>query len=100
MNTADVGLNMASCNPRYLHCTSPFQHHEGGRGIAQRILHLGVRWVAAITPRPLEHRLLPENNPGTHWRWGWVGLRASLDVLERRKISFPCRDSNPGPSSP
>jgi len=29
-----------------------------------------------------------------------VGLSAGLDVLEKRKISYPYRDSNPGPSSP
>jgi hypothetical protein len=30
---------------------------------------------------------------------GWAP-RASLDVLEKRKISCLCQDSNPGPSSP
>lgn len=30
---------------------------------------------------------------------GWAP-RASLDVLEKRKILFLCQDSNPGPSSP
>jgi len=29
-----------------------------------------------------------------------VGLRTDLDVLEKRKISYSYRDSNPGPSSP
>ena len=28
-----------------------------------------------------------------------MGLRAGLDVLEKRKISYPYRDSNPGRSS-
>jgi hypothetical protein len=27
---------------------------------------------------------------------GWVGLRAGLDVVEQRKMSCPCRESNPG----
>jgi hypothetical protein len=34
-------------------------------------------------------------NPGTHWIGGWVGLRASLDTGDRRKILRPCRGSNP-----
>jgi hypothetical protein len=29
-----------------------------------------------------------ERAPGTHWIGGWVGPRASLDDVERRKI-FP-----------
>jgi hypothetical protein len=28
-------------------------------------------------------------NPGTHWIVDWVGLRAGIDVLEKRKISYP-----------
>jgi hypothetical protein len=31
---------------------------------------------------------------------GLVGSRADLDVLQKRKISCPYRDSKPGPSSP
>jgi len=33
------------------------------------------------------------NIPDTHWVWGWVGPRASLDDLEKWNI-FPCWDSN------
>jgi hypothetical protein len=36
-----------------------------------------------------------ERAPGTHWTGGWVGLRARLDAVEKRKI-FLCRKSNPG----
>jgi hypothetical protein len=32
--------------------------------------------------------------PGTHWIEGWVGPRASLDTVEKRKISCPCQESN------
>ena len=31
---------------------------------------------------------------------GWVGPGPGVDVLEARKISFPCRGSYPGHSSP
>jgi len=38
-------------------------------------------------------------NPGTHRMSGWVGLAARLHVLEKRKISSPGQDLNPGSSS-
>jgi hypothetical protein len=34
-------------------------------------------------------------NPGTHWIGGWVGPRAGLDAVVKRKIPSPSRDSNP-----
>jgi hypothetical protein len=37
-----------------------------------------------------------ERAPSTHWIGGWVGPEAGLDVVPKKKISFPCRDSNPG----
>jgi hypothetical protein len=33
-----------------------------------------------------------ERAPGTHWIRGRVGPRASLDTLEKRNISCPCRE--------
>jgi hypothetical protein len=42
---------------------------------------------AVITPR--------ERAPGTHWIGGWVGLRAGLDTVVKRKIPSPRRESNP-----
>jgi hypothetical protein len=39
--------------------------------------------------------ILRENVQGTHWTGGWVGPRADLDAVEKRK-KFPlCRESNP-----
>jgi len=38
--------------------------------------------------------------PDTPWIWGSLGSRAGLDVPENRKISWPYRVSNSGPSSP
>jgi hypothetical protein len=32
---------------------------------------------------------------GTHWIGGWVGLRAVLDAVVKRKIPRPRRESNP-----
>jgi hypothetical protein len=36
-----------------------------------------------------------ERAPGTHWIGGWVGPRARLDAVVKRKIPSPYRDSNP-----
>jgi hypothetical protein len=41
-----------------------------------------------------------ERDPGTHWIGGWVGPRAGLEAVVRRKIPSPCRDSNLRSSSP
>jgi hypothetical protein len=34
-----------------------------------------------------------ERAPGTHWIGGWVGPRAVLDAVEKRKIHSPSRES-------
>jgi hypothetical protein len=49
---------------------------------------------ASFTPRPL---YLPprETAHHTHRTGGWVGPRAGLDAVVKRKIPSPCRDSNP-----
>jgi hypothetical protein len=54
---------------------------------------LGGEWMS-FTARPLYPR---GKNPLTHWIGGWVGLRAGLDDLEKRKF-LPHRDSNSDPS--
>jgi hypothetical protein len=36
-----------------------------------------------------------ETAPDTHFTGGWVDLRVSLDVMEKRKVSCPYRESNP-----
>jgi hypothetical protein len=32
-----------------------------------------------------------ERAPGTHWIGSWVGFRAGLDAVVKRKIPSPCR---------
>jgi hypothetical protein len=44
--------------------------------------------------------LPPGKNPDKYRIECWVETRAGLDVLEKKQISCPCRDSNPRPSSP
>jgi hypothetical protein len=39
-----------------------------------------------------------ERAPGTHWIGGWMGPRAILDAVVKRKIPSPRRESNPSPS--
>jgi hypothetical protein len=56
----------------------------------------GGEWSASclcsFTPR--------ERVSGAHWIGGWVGPRAGLDAVVKRKIPSPCRDSNRRSSSP
>jgi hypothetical protein len=67
----------------------------GSGGIAPHILLTlaldGGEWSASypghFTPR--------ERAPGNHWIGGWVGPRAVLDALVKRKIPSPHQDSNP-----
>jgi hypothetical protein len=51
----------------------------------------GGEWSASrsdrFTPR--------ERAPGTHWIGGWVGPRAVLDTVVKRKIPSPRWESNP-----
>jgi hypothetical protein len=50
----------------------------------------GGEWSAShpsrFTPR--------ESAPGTHWIGGWVGPRAILDAVVKRKIPSPLRELN------
>jgi hypothetical protein len=59
--------------------------YTGNGVIAPRILDLGTRWMRVVgsTPRPLYPR---ERDPGTHWIGDWVGSRAVLDAVVKRKI--------------
>jgi hypothetical protein len=63
-----------------------------------RLIHsffdLGARWrwVVSFTPLSLYPR---ERTSGTQWIGVWVGPRAVLDTVVRRKIPSPRRESNP-----
>jgi hypothetical protein len=66
----------------------------GSGDIAPRILDLGTRRrrVVSFTPRPL----YPQGkSPWYHWIGGWVGPRAFLDTVVKRKIPSPRWESNP-----
>jgi hypothetical protein len=71
--------------------------HEGvweSGGIVPRILDLCTRWrwVVSFTPGCFTPS---KRTPGTHWIGGWVGSRASLDAVVKRKIPDPYRDLIP-----
>jgi hypothetical protein len=51
----------------------------------------GGEWTASRPGRFTSR----ERAPSTHWIGGWVGSRAVLDAVSKRKISYPRRDSNP-----
>jgi hypothetical protein len=62
--------------------------HEGVWGswcIDPHFLDLSTswRWMVSFTPLPLYPS---ERAPGTHWIGGWVGPRAGLDYVEKRKF--------------
>jgi hypothetical protein len=53
----------------------------------------GGGWSATPLP-PVS--LPPEKEPPrTHWIGGWVGPRAVLDAVSKKKLPAPPRDSNP-----
>jgi hypothetical protein len=67
----------------------------GSGGIAARILNLCTRWRRVISFTPL---LLysPGKAPGSHGIRGWVGPRAGLDAVAKRKNPYPCQESKFG----
>jgi hypothetical protein len=48
--------------------------------------------VVSFATRPLYPK---ERAPDTHWIGDWVGPRAVLDAVVKRKIRSPLRESNP-----
>jgi hypothetical protein len=70
------------------------------RGVGLRLhSHLtsapdGDAWSAS---RPCHFN--PQRTAGAHWTEGWVDPRGGLDVLEKWKIFWLCRDANLGSSS-
>jgi hypothetical protein len=76
-------LNYAPCHEDAL----------GSGGIVPSILNLDTKWrrVVSLTLRPL---YLWGRSPLTHWTGGWVGPRASLDLVAKRKKSHHCPTGN------
>jgi len=66
----------------------------GSGGITLRLLDLSTRWrwVVSFMPQPLYPW---GKSPDTQWTGGWVGPRAGLDAVVKRRIPSPSWDSNP-----
>jgi hypothetical protein len=65
----------------------------GSADIAPRTLTSALDGGECSTSRP--GRFTPkERAPGTYWIRGWVGSRAGLDAVVKRKILSPRRESN------
>jgi hypothetical protein len=52
---------------------------------------IGGEWWASR----LDRFIPGERAHGTHWTGGWVGPKASLDVLEKIKMFYSGRESKP-----
>jgi hypothetical protein len=63
-------------------------------GIAPCILNLGIRWRWVVSSRSV-HFTPRVRFPGSHWIGGWVGLRAGLDAVTKKKYHCPCWELNP-----
>jgi hypothetical protein len=93
---------MVWCLVKHNLACSLTEHHamkaywENG-ATAPRILNLGTRWRWVVRFMPLALYLPPsgERAPGIHLIGAWVGPRAGLDAVVKRKIPSCCRDSNP-----
>jgi hypothetical protein len=62
--------------------------------IAPHILNIGIdgsEWSASRSG----HFTPGERSPGARWIGGYVGRRAGLKLVEKRKIPSLCRESNP-----
>jgi hypothetical protein len=84
-------INLSLCLTKH-HATKVYW---GSRCIAPLILNLGARWGEWSASRP--GCFIPgKTTPDTHCTGGWVGPRAGLDDVTKRKILNPYRESNPG----
>jgi hypothetical protein len=61
------------------------------------ILNLSTRQKWVVASRLF--RFTPGKSPGIQWKRGWLDYIAGLDAVEKRNISFPCRESNPAVQS-
>jgi len=66
---------------------------RGGLGPLNRNLFAGLR---NGSPRGPSRFTSEERAPDSYWTGGRVGLRTGLDILEKGKISYHCRELNPG----
>jgi hypothetical protein len=83
-----VKVNLSLC----FNWAPSLKAYFGSEGITPRILDLGNKWKSVIS---FTSRTTRKRAPRTHWIGGWVGPRAGLDVVVKRKTPSTCWDSNP-----
>jgi hypothetical protein len=65
------------------------------RGVEPYLHHSWPRHQMEVRGRLHALAALPRGVTGTHW----MGSRTGLNAVEKRVISYPCRESNPGRSA-
>lgn len=65
-----------------------------GRSTTPLILNISSMWRKVVNFTHIGHFTLGQN-PSTHSLGKWPVLSACPDDLEKRKISCPCKGSNP-----
>jgi hypothetical protein len=93
---------LLGCRVLWSPCFKWAPRHEGvlgSGGIAPRILDSGTRWrwVVSFTPRPL---CTQGKCPWYPLDWRWVGPRAGLDTVVKRKFPAPAGTRTPQLSNP
>ena len=58
--------------------------------------HSQLNWRGELLTSHFDCYTLRERTPDTHWIRGWMGLRAIMDVLEKRKNFMPLPGIQPG----
>jgi hypothetical protein len=70
--------------------------YKGSLGIDPLLLNLGIRRRSVSDQLHAPVAFVPQRNEP---RYPWVGPRAGLDVFEKKNISNPCNEQNPGAST-
>jgi hypothetical protein len=71
------------------------KQYTGEWKYSSNIIHLSTRWKRVVR-FTLRSPYSWGKHPGIHWEGDWVGLRAGLDIMEKKKI-FLARAGNRTP---
>jgi hypothetical protein len=72
--------------------------HMGAQREAPRTLNLGTRWGCPVTIK-IQLYYLQDMSPSTHWARGWVGPKATPDMLAKKQ-ALPMPGIEPWSCSP
>jgi hypothetical protein len=73
------------------------RHEDAWRnaGVAPPLLTSALDVGVQSAPHP-GHFTHGKRAPSTHWIGGWLGPESGLDAVQKRIISCPCQELNPG----